>query len=145
LWSTGKYEGIYYSQALLSLWLDKYQQALDNLNKYYEGHPDYRKNIREQTFFGICYFYTGKPNETQKIIDSLQIRSKQSPVGSPAFHIAMLYSATGNKELALQWLQKAYTDHEVEMYWLKVDPMFKPLRSDPRFQELLNKIGFPQN
>jgi TolB-like protein/class 3 adenylate cyclase len=143
LWSTGKYEGIYYSQALLSLWLDKYQQALDNLNKYYERHPDYRKNIREQTFFGICYFYTGKPNETQKIIDSLQIRSKQSPVGSPAFHIAMLYSATGNKELALQWLQKAYTDHEVEMYWLKVDPMFKPLHNDPRFQNLLNRIGFP--
>jgi thiamine kinase-like enzyme len=43
---------------------------------------------------------------------------------------------------ALQSLQKAYTDHEVEMTWLKVDPLFKPLHGDPRFENLLRKVGF---
>jgi hypothetical protein len=55
----------------------------------------------------------------------------------------MVYAATGRKELALQWFEKGYTNHEVEMFWLKVEPLFKPLHSDPRFQNLLNKIGVP--
>jgi thiamine kinase-like enzyme len=55
----------------------------------------------------------------------------------------MIYSATGQTERAFQWLHKAYNDHEVEMYWLKVEPLFKPLHNDPRFQNLLKKIGFP--
>jgi TolB-like protein len=125
--------------------LGKYQQALDDLNKYFKENPNEIKTLRDEAWFGICYFYTGRSDETQKILDNLQISSKQSPVGSPAFHIAMIYSATGRNELALQWLQKGYADHEVEMYWLKVEPLFKPLRDDPRFEELLNKIGFPQN
>jgi TolB-like protein len=132
-------------QAGLLIRLGKYQQALDDLNKYFKEHPNDIKTSRDDAWFGICYFYTGRPDETQKILDSLQISSKQSPVGSPAFHIAMIYSATGRNESALQWLQKGYADHEVEMYWLKVEPLFKPLRNDPRFQELLNKIGFQQN
>ena len=41
-----------------------------------------------------------------------------------------------------KWLQKAYTNHEVEMYWLKVDPLFKPLHSGSGFQDLLKRIGF---
>ncbi len=81
-------------------------------------------------------------NEAKKIVDSLQSLSKQLPVGSPAFHIAMIYSATGRTELALQWLEKAYTDHEVEMYWLKEEPLFRPLQDDPKFKQLLKKIGF---
>jgi hypothetical protein len=54
----------------------------------------------------------------------------------------MIYAATGRTELALQWLEKAYKDHEVEMFWLKVEPLFNPLRNEPRFKELLTKVGF---
>jgi len=43
-----------------------------------------------------------------------------------------------------EWLEKAYQDHEVEMYWLKVEPPFEPLRGDPRWQEMLDKVGFPE-
>jgi ribosomal protein L21E len=46
------------------------------------------------------------------------------------------------KDKALQSLQKAFTDHEVEMVWLKVDPLFQSLHNDPRFQNLLGEIGF---
>jgi hypothetical protein len=49
----------------------------------------------------------------------------------------------GQNNDAIKWLQKAYADHEVEMYWLKVEPLFRPLHDDPRFQNLLKKIGFP--
>ncbi len=56
----------------------------------------------------------------------------------------MIYSATGRADMALQWLEKAYRDHEVEMYWLKVEPLFKPLRDDERFQNIVNRIGYPK-
>jgi len=52
----------------------------------------------------------------------------------------MIYASTGKKEQALQWLEKAYDAHELEMYWLKVEPLFRPLHNDPRFQTLLTKI-----
>jgi hypothetical protein len=48
----------------------------------------------------------------------------------------------GKNDEAIQWLQKAYHDKEVEMYWLKVEPSFIPLHNDPRFKEILTKIGF---
>jgi len=53
----------------------------------------------------------------------------------------MIYSATGKSDLAFHWLDKAYAAHEVEMYWLKVDPLFSPLHDDPRFSVILSKIG----
>ena len=40
------------------------------------------------------------------------------------------------------FLEKAYEDREVEMYWLKVEPPFEPLYDDPRWQIMLDKVGF---
>ena len=45
---------------------------------------------------------------------------------------------------AFEWLEEAYEDHEVAMYWLKVEPAFQTLRIDPRWQEMLDKVGFPE-
>ena len=70
--------------------------------------------------------------------------SHKSSAGSPAFYIALLYTQLGEKDLAFEWLDKAYQEHEVEMVWLKVEPPFEPLRSDPRWQGMLDKIGFPE-
>jgi len=73
----------------------------------------------------------------------LKEKSQLSPVGSPAFNIAMIYSAMGEKDLAFQWLDQSFEDHEVEMHWLKVEPPFEPLHDDPRWQVMLDKVGFP--
>ncbi len=56
---------------------------------------------------------------------------------------AMIYSQMGEIDTAFEWLDKAYEDQEVEMYWLKVEPPFEPLRGDPRWQVILYKVGFP--
>ena len=42
------------------------------------------------------------------------------------------------------WLEKAYDSHDTELTWLKVDPMFKPLQNDPRYQDLLKRVGFEE-
>ncbi len=90
----------------------------------------------------IAYYKTGQKDSTQKFLNEIKLRSEKSPAGSPSYFIAAVYTAMEKNDQAIQWLQKAYTDHEVEMYWLKVEPLFKPLHNDPRFQNLLTKIGF---
>ena len=55
----------------------------------------------------------------------------------------MVYASMNEVEEAFKWLDKAYRDHEIEMYWLKVEPEFKTLYNDPRLQEMLDKVGFP--
>lgn len=55
--------------------------------------------------------------------------------------LAMAYAAMNNKDEALCWLQKAYSEHSHVVNTLKVDPVYDPLRSDPRFQALLRGAG----
>jgi TolB-like protein/class 3 adenylate cyclase len=121
---------------------DKYQQALENLNKFFEASPDQAKIPRWESLLSICYYYTGHQDKSAIIVDSLQYWSSQSPVKSPAFYAASIYAATKRPAPALQWLKTAYNNHEVEMYWLNVDPMFNSLRQEPEFKKLISLIGF---
>jgi hypothetical protein len=58
--------------------------------------------------------------------------------------IAEMYADSGDKNHAFEWLNTATQDPDPNLQYLPVDPMFKSLRSDPRYIELLRKIGFPQ-
>ncbi len=55
---------------------------------------------------------------------------------------AWTYAALGDKDLALQVLEKAFAERE-PMAWLNVDPKWDPIRSDPRFQDLVRRVGLP--
>jgi TolB-like protein/DNA-binding winged helix-turn-helix (wHTH) protein/Tfp pilus assembly protein PilF len=63
----------------------------------------------------------------------------------PWFYLARDYADLGNREAALAALNKSYENRHLEVLWLLVDPELDPLRSDPRFEELIGKIGFPQS
>jgi len=90
----------------------------------------------------IAYYKTGQKDSTEKFLIELKRKSEELSTGSPSFFIAGVYTAMEKNDLAIQWLEKAYKDHEVEMYWLKVEPLFKSLQNEPKFKELLKKIGF---
>ncbi|MGH2396099.1 MAG: TPR end-of-group domain-containing protein [bacterium] len=51
------------------------------------------------------------------------------------------YTGLGDKERALEWLEKAFEDRSWEMIRLKIDPRLDPLRADPRFQDMLRRMG----
>ncbi len=57
--------------------------------------------------------------------------------------LADRYVQLGDKEQAIAWLEKAYQEHAMGLQSLKMDPMYDPLRSDPRFQDLLRRLHFP--
>jgi tetratricopeptide (TPR) repeat protein len=61
---------------------------------------------------------------------------------SPLF-IAGSYLNLGDKDHALEWLDKAYQERSPVLFAIKVDPSWDRLRSDPRFDKLIRKIGFP--
>ena len=61
-----------------------------------------------------------------------------------AFALAFLYSELGDKDQAFHWLNAAYREHEPNLVTLKTNPSFDSIRSDPRFAELVRKVGLPQ-
>jgi tetratricopeptide (TPR) repeat protein len=89
----------------------------------------------------IALFKTGQKNELTAYLNELTKKSLETSVGSPFYFEAAVYTAMNEPEKALQFLEKAYTNHEVDMVWLKVDPLFLKLNGDPRFENLLHKIG----
>ncbi len=75
----------------------------------------------------------------------LQIQAATRGTVGVAGSIAMLLGVVGETEEAMTWLERAYEDREALLIIAKVDPRWDPLRSDPRFQDLLRRIGFPES
>jgi tetratricopeptide (TPR) repeat protein len=91
---------------------------------------------------GHVYAVSGRQTEARKILAELQRLSEHSYV--PATDMALVYAGLGDKDKAFAWLDKAYEEHSFSLSSLKVEPRFDPLRSDPRFADLLRRIGLPQ-
>jgi hypothetical protein len=77
-----------------------------------------------------------------KAIKTLQARRKTSYAS--AFLIATLYADFGDNDQAFRWLKVAYQEHEWRLISLKTEFTFDSLRADPRFAELIRKVGLPQ-
>jgi Tfp pilus assembly protein PilF len=87
----------------------------------------------------------GKAGERRKALEILsELERQSSQEYEPAFHIAQIYLGLGDHEQALAWLEKACDERSVWLIWLGVDPKFDPLRSDPRFKEMLKRLNLTE-
>ncbi len=91
---------------------------------------------------GAIYSFSGRSDEAKKVLDQLHQLSKHRYV-SP-FYTALIHKGLGQKDQALEWLEKAYKKRDHWLETLKVHPWFDSLRSDPRFIELLRKMGLEE-
>jgi TolB-like protein/DNA-binding winged helix-turn-helix (wHTH) protein/Flp pilus assembly protein TadD len=91
---------------------------------------------------GYTYGISGKRAEALRILGELKGLSKSKYV-SP-YYIANVYVGLGEKDPAFDWLQKAVTDHSIPLPQLRTEEELASLRSDPRYRELLNRIGLPR-
>jgi TolB-like protein len=106
------------------------ETGIDNVLPFYLGH------------LGIAYYNTKNETRAREFLNELLQRAKLTPAGSPSYFAAGIHAAMGENEKAIEALNKGLEDREVEMYWLKVDPVFADLHVDPRFKSLLKKAGF---
>jgi tetratricopeptide (TPR) repeat protein len=135
-----------------------FAEAHDCLPIAYRGKRMYREVIEERKIFAQL---TGDSNEAEfaaaleqgfrsggwkgAVAKGIEVRQAQRKTGySSAFEIAGLYADLGDKEQAFRWLNTAYQERAPEMEGLKTDFSLDPIRSDPRFAELVHKVGLPQ-
>ncbi len=89
---------------------------------------------------GHLYAVSGQQAAARNIISQLQQMSKGRYV--PSLYIAMVYTGLGDKDEAFAWLDKAYAERCEYLVYLPTEPVADPLRSDPRFPALLQRLGF---
>ena len=101
-----------------------------------------RGRERAEVSQDVAYAYarSGRRAEAERIIQNLLQRADR-PSGSYA--IAIAYAGMGDRERALEWLEKAYEKKDNAMIRLKVDPEWDTLRGDPRFTDLLKRMRLP--
>ncbi len=91
---------------------------------------------------GIAHVRAGEAAEARKILEELEDRSARGQYVTTA-SMVMLYTALGQKDAAFDWLEKAYTPRASFLTGLKVYSFLDSLRPDPRYDDLLRRIGFP--
>ena len=97
---------------------------------------------KERTIFksvlGYFHAVSGRAEEARAVLEELKSR------GAPAFEIALVHAGLGQREQALDWLEEAYARRDPFLIYIKVDPNLDGLRPDPRFQNLLRRVGLGQ-
>jgi TolB-like protein/DNA-binding winged helix-turn-helix (wHTH) protein/Tfp pilus assembly protein PilF len=114
-----------------------YNEAIAELQKAIElspGSTAFKANL------AYAYAVSGMRDEAAKILNDLKNRSPQAFSNAP--EIAMVYVGLDQKDQAMAWLEKAYAERFSP--WVLMRPCFNPLRSDPRFQDLLHRMGLSQ-
>jgi len=88
---------------------------------------------------GYAYARSGRKDDARKVIGDLKELSKRQYV--QPYHFALIYMGLGENDRAFAWLEKAYEERSTRLIWLAVIPEWDGLRSDPRFTDLLRRIG----
>jgi serine/threonine protein kinase/tetratricopeptide (TPR) repeat protein len=129
---------VYASVVLAQAYEEKgmYQEALAELNKAKAVDPNWTWIKAE---IGCVQVLLGKQSEAYAIIKELRDRSALEYL-DPTL-IAWIYIALGDKDQAFAWLEKGYQERAGNIPWLHVDPKYAPLKSDPRYADLLRRIG----
>jgi tetratricopeptide (TPR) repeat protein len=89
---------------------------------------------------GYAYGVSGKKSEARKLLDELKEQSAQRYIAP--YRLAMICAGLGEHDQAFQWLQKGCDERDLGLACLKVEPMADSIRSDPRFEQLLRRVGF---
>jgi len=151
----------YYSARQYDLALDQIRKASElnlvspdswihwTLGIIYRDQGNYEKAIEQFRILGElphvlghmgnAYARAGQRAEASETILKLKDRVQKNGVGT--YEIALVYAGLGNKEEAFAWLEKSYKMRDKGLTYLKLDPCMDPLRSDPRFTNLLRRVG----
>jgi TolB-like protein len=115
----------------------KYASAIEELRRALAVKP--RRDALTLGALAHAYARAGDREEALKLVDELKRFS--NPV--TPFALIWAYAGLGDNDQAFMWLEKAFMERRDRMTWLNVDPLLDPLRADPRFDELVRRVGLP--
>jgi len=113
-----------------------YKEGIEEIERALALSPD---NARFMAFLGMAYAREGSRANARKVLDQLNSIATQKYVA--ANYRALTYAALGEKDKAFEWLERAYDERSIGLSPLKTSSEFSPLRSDPRFADLLRRMN----
>jgi tetratricopeptide (TPR) repeat protein len=133
-------------------WVEHYTLGVgyEGTGKLLEAISEYQKAIEisngdhdATASLAHAFAVIGRRAEAEKILHDFERKSKSAYV-SP-YMMATIYAGLGDKDKAFEFLERAYQERSLDISWhLKADLRIDNLRSDPRFQDLVRRVGYPQ-
>jgi len=127
------------------LWLGRTYQELGRLNDALAEFQHVEQKLPEWPVsiaaMGFVAGVSGRTDEAQNALAELRRLAGKKFVTS--YGVALVHAGLGQKDSAFAWLNKAFDERSHWLVWLRLDPRWKELRSDPRFAELVSRVGFP--
>src|SRR5882672_10209186 len=102
-----------------------------------EAIPLMSNDVTGTASLGHVYALSGKKSDARTVIEELKQLSGHQYV--PATSIALVYAGLGEKDQAFAWLEKGYEQRAFQMQWIKIEPRWDSIRTDPRFQDLMRR------
>ena len=100
-----------------------------------------RSSATSRALLGYSHARLGEHSAALRLIEELDAASQHGFV--PALLFALVYAGLDDQDQAFSWLEKAYEERFYRLAYLKVEALWDPLRSDPRFADLLRRVGIP--
>ena len=114
----------------------KYSEAIAEARKAKE----HSASSQPTAFLGYALAKYGKQAEARALLEELLKSSSERYV--PPYHIALIYNGLGERDQTLAWLERGFEERDPRMVFLKVEPKWNNLRADPKFQDLMRRVGF---
>jgi DNA-binding winged helix-turn-helix (wHTH) protein/TolB-like protein/Tfp pilus assembly protein PilF len=117
----------------------EFPDAIQEYSKALSMNPE---STYAQAGLGMCSARSGRRSEALQAIEKLKAMANNTYV-SPAY-IGLVYQALGDTDSEFTWYAKAYDDRAEWLLWLTVDPIYDNQRNDPRFRDLVKRVGVAQ-
>jgi adenylate cyclase len=92
-----------------------------------------------QPGLAVTYAKMGRRSDAERVLG--EVKTFAATHYFAGEEVASIYVALGDNDAAFQWLERAYNEHSGSLHGIVARPIFRPLRSDPRFADLLRRIG----
>ncbi|HYM81873.1 MAG TPA: protein kinase [Candidatus Limnocylindria bacterium] len=127
------------AKAFLALALAHLGRHDEALTEVLEAASLMHEHPMTHCYLGPVHALAGRRAEALRSIEMLVAMAKERHV-SP-YDVALIYACLGERDATLEWLEAAYSERAPDLVWLKVDPRLDPVRDEPRFGDLMRRVG----